>query len=82
MKNYVYEPLRNHKNVVKHLESCVFTCINPELAKEAATTIRLLVARLDRAERCIYDIEDALNRGTDNDWAREAIEEYEKEYVL
>lgn len=67
----------DYKNTIKHLESCVFTCINPELAKEAATTIRLFAKRLDEAEQCIYAIEDALNRGNDNDWAREAIEEYE-----
>ena len=33
--------------------------------------------RLIAAEECIYKIEDALNRGIDNDWAREAISEYE-----
>ena len=67
----------NDKIVVTKLESCVFTCINPELAKEAATTIRFLAERLDKAEQCIYAIEDALDRGNDNDWAREAIAEYE-----
>ena len=66
----------DYKNTVKHLESCVFTCINPELAKKAATTIQLLAEQLDRAEQCICTIEDALNRGNDNDWAREAICEY------
>ena len=68
----------NDKNVVRQLESCVFTCINPELAKEAAVTIQFLAEQLDKAEQCIYAIEDALDRGNDNDWAREAIEEYEK----
>ena len=66
----------DYKNTVKHLESCVFTCINPELAKEASVVIRLLAEKLDRAERCIYAIEDSLDRGNDNDWAREAIFEY------
>lgn len=68
----------NEKNVIRQLESCIFTCINPELAKEAAATIRFLAEQLDRAEQCIYAIEDALNRGNDNDWAREAIAEYER----
>lgn len=68
----------NEKNVIRQLESCIFTCINPELAKEAATTIRFLAEQLDRAEQCIYAIEDALDRGNDNDWAREAIAEYER----
>lgn len=67
----------DYKNTIKHLESCVFTCINPKLAKEAATTIRFLAEQLDEAEKCIYAIEDALDRGNDNDWAREAIAEYE-----
>ena len=69
--------MMDYKNTIKHLESCVFTCINPELAQKAATTIRFLVAQLDKAERCIYAIEDALDRGNDNDWAREAISEWE-----
>lgn len=68
----------NDKNVVRQLESCIFTCINPELAKEAATTIKFLAERLDAAEECIYAIEDALDRGNNNDWAREAIAKYEK----
>ena len=67
----------DYKNTIKHLESCVFVCINPELAKEAATTIRLFAERLNEAEQCIYAIEDALDRGNDNDWAREAIYDYE-----
>lgn len=67
----------DYKNTIKHLESCVFACINPELAKEAATIIRLFAERLNEAEKCIYAIEDALDRGNDNDWAREAIAEYE-----
>lgn len=33
---------------------------------------------LEEAEKCIDDIEDALERGTDNDWARNAISEYRK----
>jgi len=69
--------MMDYKNTIKHLESCVFTCINPELAKEAATTIRFLAEQLDKAERCIYAIEDALDRGNDNDWARDAINEWE-----
>lgn len=71
----------NEKNVVRQLESCIFTCINPELAKEAATTIQFLAKRLDEAEKCIYAIEDALDRGNDNDWAREAIAEYEERNI-
>lgn len=67
----------NYLNTVKHLEACTFTVINPELAREAILAIRMLAEQLDRAEQCIYDIEDALDRGSDNDWAREAIAQYE-----
>ena len=31
----------------------------------------------DAAIDCIYEIEDDLDRGTDNDWAREHISEWE-----
>lgn len=67
----------NDKYIIRQLESCIFTCINPELAKEAATTIRLFAERLSEAEQCIDAIEDALDRGNDNDWARKAICDYE-----
>jgi outer membrane murein-binding lipoprotein Lpp len=33
----------------------------------------------DAAEGCIYRIEDDLDRGTDNDWAREHISEWESQ---
>lgn len=33
--------------------------------------------RLNAAEECICKVEDALERGSDNDWAREVISEYE-----
>ena len=52
--------------------------------RAAATAIETLRADLDRvtAERdaaveCIYKIEDDLERGNDNDWAREHISEWE-----
>lgn len=35
-----------------------------------------LKAKLNAAESCIDDIEDALNRGSDNSWARSAIVKY------
>ena len=34
---------------------------------------------IETAEYCINAIEDALDRGNDNDWAREAIAEYRRE---
>lgn len=41
-------------------------------------TAQALLENFNEAESCIYEIEDALNRGSDNDWARHAIEDYEK----
>jgi len=40
--------------------------------------IASLADRLSAAEECIDEIEDHLNRGTDNDWAREAIARYQE----
>lgn len=40
--------------------------------------IASLAGRLSAAEECIDEIEDHLNRGTDNDWAREAIARYQE----
>ena len=36
-------------------------------------------AERDAAVDCIYKIEDALDRGNDNDWAREHISEWESQ---
>ena len=36
-------------------------------------------AERDAAVDCIYQIEDDLNRGSDNDWAREHISEWESQ---
>ena len=71
----------DYKNIIKHLDSCVFICITPELAKEASTAIRFLMMQLNEAEQCIYAIEDALDRGNDNDWAREVIAKYENSKI-
>lgn len=35
--------------------------------------------KMDAAIDCIYKIEDALDRGNDNDWAREHISEWESQ---
>lgn len=48
-------------------------------AKEENPKDELIVElrkELDAAKNCIYKIEDALNRGSDNDYARQAIEEW------
>ena len=57
-----------------------------QMCIDAATAIETLRADLDRvtAERdaaveCIYNIEDDLDRGSDNDWARAHIAEWENQ---
>lgn len=35
--------------------------------------------RVEKAEKCIYAIEDDLDRGNDNDWAREHIAEWKSQ---
>ena len=53
---------------------------------EAADALEKLQAELEQAKRerdaavdCIYQIEDDLDRGNDNDWAREHIAEWESQ---
>ena len=57
-----------------------------KLVTDAADALTALLAENDRlrkerdaAEDCIYKIEDDLDRGTDNDWAREHISEWESQ---
>lgn len=47
---------------------------------DAAHRLAELQTKLRAAEACIYDIEDALNHGNDNQWARDAIEKWEEGY--
>lgn len=54
-----------------------------QLMVDAAESIGILLARAETAEaraetaeECIDAIEDDLDRGSDNDWAREHIAEY------
>ena len=44
--------------------------------RDAADAIEQLVKERDAAIDCIYAIEDDLDRGNDNDWAREHIKEW------
>lgn len=57
-----------------------FECTIAQLAATAITDLLSRAeeaeARAEKAENCIDAIEDDLNRGNDNDWAHEHIEEY------
>jgi hypothetical protein len=44
------------------------------MVMEAADTIMELNKRIDFLMSCIYEAEEALDRGADNDWARAALE--------
>lgn len=64
----------------------VWTDPEPYYIEQSADAISALLAenaRLrkerDAAVDCIYKIEDDLDRGTDNDWAREHISEWESQ---
>ena len=57
-----------------------------KLVTDAADALTALLAEHDRLRKerdaavdCIYKIEDDLDRGTDNDWAREHISEWESQ---
>lgn len=46
--------------------------------EEAADAIEELQRHIGFLMDCIYSAEDALDRGTDNEWAREALEKAQK----
>jgi hypothetical protein len=48
------------------------------LYNEAADAIEKLNKRIDFLMSCIYEAEDSLDRGADNDWARAALEKAER----
>lgn len=69
--------LINRKNArIKELEGKVL--IQQGLIDRQKTEIEKLDEKFTIASEAIYEIEDALNKGSDNDWARETIEEYER----
>lgn len=49
-----------------------------ELEAEAADAIEKMSKRIDFLMNCIYEAEDSLDRGADNDWARAALEKAER----
>lgn len=49
-----------------------------ETMSRAADAIKELNKRNDFLMNCIYEAEDSLDRGADNDWARAALEKAER----
>ena len=52
--------------------------VTTQLMKNAANAIEKLNKRIDFLMNCIYEAEDALDRGADNEWARAALEKAER----
>ena len=46
--------------------------------EQAADAIEEMNKRIDFLMNCIYEAEDSLDRGEDNDWARAALEKAER----
>ena len=69
-----------YENMVTRLRKAAGPAIDfPDtLYDEAADVIEKLNKRIDFLMNCIYEAEDALDRGADNDWARAALEKAER----
>lgn len=52
--------------------------VTTQMMKQAADAIEELNKRIDFLMNCIYEAEDSLDRGADNDWARAALEKAER----
>lgn len=64
--------------LIKALRNFVNEDPESYFVEEAADRLEQMQTKLDAAESCIYAVEDALDRGANNDWAREAIREWEE----
>lgn len=67
--------------VQDHAAECIDDAptINPEtfpIVRRLREELARVTAERDAAVECIYNIEDDLDRGNDNDWAREHISEW------
>ena len=60
-------------------EVITFCGVPVEEAMGRVVDYPILEEKLEKAERCIGAIEDDLDRGNDNDWAREHIAEWRKQ---
>jgi hypothetical protein len=57
-------------------------CMVDDLCRYIADLLactELMESRARKADQCISNIEDDLDRGNDNDWAREHIAEYRRD---
>lgn len=72
--------MTDYKELIGDIRICLIAQPNQtlykQLLREATNAIVQLVKERDAAVDCIYAIEDDLDRGNDNDWAREHIKEW------
>lgn len=78
--------MSNIDELIEWLRGCAGTPHAVQMCNDAADALEKLQVELEqaKAERdaavdCIYQIEDDLDRGSDNDWAREHISEWESQ---
>ena len=60
-------------------ESLPYDEMIADAARKASDELEQVKRERDAAVDCIYQIEDDLDRGSDNDWAREHISEWESQ---
>ena len=60
-------------------ESLPYDEMIADVARNASDELEQVKRERDAAVDCIYQIEDDLDRGSDNDWAREHISEWESQ---
>ena len=60
-------------------ESLPYDEMIADAARKASDELEQVKRERDAAVDCIYQIEDDLDRGSDNDWAREHISEWERQ---
>lgn len=65
-----------HKRVKRNPDVAMH--VPPYQLSSAADAIEELNRRISFLMNCIYEAEDALDRGTDNEWARNALEKTTK----
>lgn len=75
----LYGDLIGAEGIYAHSGPMVYEDPEPYFIEQAIAAIFNLLSRAETAEKCINAIEDDLDRGNDNDWAREHIREYRTE---
>lgn len=72
----IVRQLRAENDKLKKAFGETFACELMDKLDKAEKALARVTAERDAAVECIYNIEDDLDRGNDNDWAREHISEW------